>query len=290
MSLFYILIDFAITFLVMALWIRMFLMRPSSFTQSNPVADIATRITDPLMAPVEKALKRSSRKVDRRPLLLIFFLVGAHILLATILLSGPPIAHMVKISHDYLRMLVHLYLILILSFTVLYKYSPYSQTSIIRLGFRMVEPLFELLGRVSRIFRDHIGVASTMFVVSVYAGLSLMLFALIPDVMFATPPGYLVAQVAGQCLLFLPQLATFLMYVVIAGALMSWLSPDPGNALVQLIHFLSEPLNRPARRILPSMGGIDFSPIITIVALSFIAGAGHRLMQVVMSGLMGPGA
>ena len=284
MSLFFILVDFVITLMLLALWIRMFLMQPTSFTQPNPIADIAMRVSGPLMGPVEKAIGRGSRRVDFRPLLPIALLLVLQIILAGVFAEHNALSATIILLHRYARMLTTLYLVLILAFSVLYRYSPYPHNSILRLAFRMVEPLFEALGRVSSLMRNHIGVFSTLFVLALYGTLTLALFSLQPGIMMA-PPGFLVTLVVGKCLLFLPQLATFFMYVVIAGAVLSWVSPDPGNAIVQVIHFLSDPLNRPARRLLPTMGGIDFSPIVTILALSLISGYTHALAKGVMSGL-----
>jgi YggT family protein len=56
------------------------------------------------------------------------------------------------------------------------------------------------------------------------------------------------------------------MWVVIIRALLSWVSPDPWNPIVRFIHQVTEPVLRPIRRRLP-MTGIDFSPLIVILAI-----------------------
>jgi YggT family protein len=58
--------------------------------------------------------------------------------------------------------------------------------------------------------------------------------------------------------------------VVIARAVLSWVSPDPNNSIVRMIYQLSEPLLFPVRRRVPYMGGIDFSPILVLLAVMFL--------------------
>ena len=60
------------------------------------------------------------------------------------------------------------------------------------------------------------------------------------------------------------------MIVVIARALLSWVSPDPYNPIVRIINQFSEPLLFPVRKRVPYMGGIDFSPIIVLLAIMFL--------------------
>ncbi|OIO69834.1 MAG: hypothetical protein AUJ57_08780 [Zetaproteobacteria bacterium CG1_02_53_45] len=60
------------------------------------------------------------------------------------------------------------------------------------------------------------------------------------------------------------------MIVVIARAVLSWVSPDPYNPIVRIINQFSEPLLFPVRKRVPYMGGIDFSPIIVLLAIMFL--------------------
>ncbi|AKJ41183.1 YggT family protein [Pragia fontium] len=55
-------------------------------------------------------------------------------------------------------------------------------------------------------------------------------------------------------------------WVIIIRALMSWISQGR-NPVDQLLIQLTEPLLYPIRRLLPSMGGIDLSPMILIMVL-----------------------
>ena len=61
-------------------------------------------------------------------------------------------------------------------------------------------------------------------------------------------------------------------YVIIAAALISWVSPDPRNPIVRFLRQITEPVLAPVRRMLPpwKTGGLDLSPIIVLLAIQFI--------------------
>jgi YggT family protein len=65
---------------------------------------------------------------------------------------------------------------------------------------------------------------------------------------------------------------TMVQWLVIAAALISWVSPDPRNPIVQFLYRATEPILRPFRRILPPSrtGNIDLSPILVILLIVFL--------------------
>ena len=70
------------------------------------------------------------------------------------------------------------------------------------------------------------------------------------------------------------------MWIVIARAVLSWVNPDPYNPVVRFLHRVTEPVLRPIRRRLPTVGmGLDLSPIVVL---------GEELMDAV-TGLSGSG-
>jgi YggT family protein len=93
-----------------------------------------------------------------------------------------------------------------------------------------------------------------------------------------------------EVLIFVAWLIDLYIWIIIIQAVMSWLIAfnviNTSNQLVYTIgntlYRLTEPLNRRIRRILPVMGGIDFSPLVAIIALLFIKNV------VVLGWLMGP--
>jgi len=79
--------------------------------------------------------------------------------------------------------------------------------------------------------------------------------------------------VARELLLAIAWLVEYLlwayMWVLIIRALISWVNPDPWNPIVQFLYRITEPVLRPIRQRLP-MTGIDFSPIVVILAIMFL--------------------
>jgi YggT family protein len=60
------------------------------------------------------------------------------------------------------------------------------------------------------------------------------------------------------------------MYIIIARAIISWVNPDPYNPIVRFLNSVTEPVLFRIRRRLPLFfGGMDFSPIIVILAIIF---------------------
>lgn len=61
------------------------------------------------------------------------------------------------------------------------------------------------------------------------------------------------------------------MWIIIARAILSWVNPDPYNPIVRFIHNITEPVLHQIRKRLPlNFGGIDFSPILVLLAVIFL--------------------
>lgn len=66
-------------------------------------------------------------------------------------------------------------------------------------------------------------------------------------------------------------LLTVYTWIVIIGALLTWVRPDPYNPIVQIIFRLTEPAYRLVRRLMPTVfNGLDLAPIILIIALNVL--------------------
>ncbi|MFZ0243983.1 MAG: YggT family protein [Desulfobacterales bacterium] len=63
----------------------------------------------------------------------------------------------------------------------------------------------------------------------------------------------------------------FYMWIIIARAVLSWVSPDPYNPIVRFIYKVTEPVMYQVRSRLPvSFGGIDFAPVVVILVIYFL--------------------
>ena len=67
-------------------------------------------------------------------------------------------------------------------------------------------------------------------------------------------------------------------YVIIAAVIASWLvgfgiinSYNPiARSILRALHALTEPVFGPVRRIIPALGGLDLSPLIVLLLLTFL--------------------
>jgi uncharacterized protein YggT (Ycf19 family) len=69
------------------------------------------------------------------------------------------------------------------------------------------------------------------------------------------------------------QLLNLYVLAIIGRIILSWFPLEPGSVMASVFTFLyraTEPVLGPVRRIMPPMGGFDFSPIIVILALQLI--------------------
>ena len=77
--------------------------------------------------------------------------------------------------------------------------------------------------------------------------------------------GHLLLAIAG----LLQAVVSFFIFLFIARAVLSWVSPDPSNMIVQFINSSTEPILAPIRRRIRPVGVVDFSVLIAILVLYF---------------------
>ena len=58
--------------------------------------------------------------------------------------------------------------------------------------------------------------------------------------------------------------------VVLAAVVMSWVHADRRHPLVQAVFNVTEPALAPIRKVLPPTTGLDFSPIVLLIALRLL--------------------
>ncbi len=81
--------------------------------------------------------------------------------------------------------------------------------------------------------------------------------------------GYFIRALAQ----ILNMVLTIYMWLIVARAVLSWVNPDPYNPIVRFIHNVTEPVLAKMRARLPLyFGGIDFRPMVLILAIIFLNG------------------
>jgi len=59
-------------------------------------------------------------------------------------------------------------------------------------------------------------------------------------------------------------------FALLAMIILSWIAPGSRNPAVFLLHQITEPVMAPVRKLLPPMGGLDFSPILVFILINVI--------------------
>jgi YggT family protein len=57
------------------------------------------------------------------------------------------------------------------------------------------------------------------------------------------------------------------LFAILIRVILSWVNPDPYNPAVTLLERLTDPLLRPAQRLIPTVAGLDLSPMAAMIAL-----------------------
>jgi YggT family protein len=67
-------------------------------------------------------------------------------------------------------------------------------------------------------------------------------------------------------------------FIIIARAILSWVNPDPYNPIVRFLHNATDPVLYRIQRWVPmTFSGIDFSPLVLLVALTFLQRIVHAI-------------
>ncbi len=79
-------------------------------------------------------------------------------------------------------------------------------------------------------------------------------------------------NIAGVAVLTIAELLALVvnifLFSIIMQVVISWINPGTYNPALSLLHSLTEPVLRPIRRFMPPAAGLDFSPLVAMVALA----------------------
>ncbi|MGB4072577.1 YggT family protein [Pseudomonas sp.] len=138
-------------------------------------------------------------------------------------------------------------------------YNPLSQFIV-----RATHPLLKPLRKVIPSFA---GLDLASLVLAILVQLVLMaLTLLLLGYELNNPLQLLIWSIIGVTALFLK----VFFFALIISVILSWVAQGSHNPSAMLVNQLCEPLLAPIRRILPSMGGLDLSPIVAFLLLNLI--------------------
>lgn len=164
-------------------------------------------------------------------------------------------------------------LIIIITATV----REYYTNPIANLAQRLVRPVYAVAARVA---------SQPMAIYVISVGLLVVAHAIVRlilrDLMGGSGSEFFIIS----SLHLIVNLTVFFTYVIVINALLSWVSPDPLNPIVQLLTLIAAPITDPIRRVVPPLGGvIDISPLLAIIILLFANGILHSFLDAVQQSL-----
>ena len=236
----------------------------------NPIYRIIYRITDTLLMPSRYLIRDDTKGV--------FINICALVVirgLVYISIRPMPFISGVGIS------LLNFFQLLFRGYMVLLIIDVLSQDGIGTILMDITKRAFYPLNKISRRFgvsRRYFHLFSFLFLWVLYALSSF----LISNAIISKTSTYSFSLLHGLgegMMLILGLFPNFFSIVIIIGALLSWVSPDPYNPVVQAIYGISEPLLRPFRRFVPLLGGLDISPIFALLCFQILGRLGQQLIS-----------
>jgi YggT family protein len=256
-------IDIVIVVLLLRLLIRP---REAFF---DPIYGLIYRVTNPLLIPAGYITRDATLGNILTILALVLLRGGVYV-------SLQPMSFLSGIGISFLSLVQ----LLFQAYMVMWVVSLLSErslgTSFPLLIDRAFSPLRTILRRLG-IQSHKFNLSVFVFLLIVYAFLSTLIrFAAIPKAVLA-PVSFLYGIGEGL-MLFVGLFPGFFSILIIIGALLSWVSPDPSNPVVQAIYGISEPLLRPFRRFVPLLGGLDISPIFALLCFQILGRVAQQII------------
>ncbi|HLI26965.1 MAG TPA: YggT family protein [Chloroflexota bacterium] len=81
---------------------------------------------------------------------------------------------------------------------------------------------------------------------------------------------------------FISLLFQALTFAIVARALLSWFNLGPSHPLVRILYDVTEPILAPLRRVIPTIGMIDITPLVAILLLQVAERAVFELLRGVL--------
>ncbi|MDC9719421.1 MAG: YggT family protein [Gammaproteobacteria bacterium] len=138
-------------------------------------------------------------------------------------------------------------------------YNPLAQ-AIVKITQPFVGPLQKLIPRTGRF-----SLAAIILAFLVQLAVIIMVL-LIVGIVLPSPIVLLIWSLIGVA----SQMLDLLFFAILATIILSWLAPQANHPGAYLLHQLTEPVMAPVRRILPNLGGLDFSPIVVFIVINLM--------------------
>lgn len=231
----------------------------------NPLGKIVAKLTDPIL---EKALRLNKKTADN---ILPVFVILAVVLDSVFVLLLTGLSLPVAFIAGFADIMTFLMLFYIVS-TVIGSFAGNSGMSHYAMFFRRIAAFWVKLARTFIPVKSNAIVIPAVIMIFIAfsllnSGASIALQAVTGTAI--NPLAAVITAVKTDVVAVTSLLDAFV-WLIIIRALMSWLSPDPRNPIVQLIVSLTDPVMIPFSRVIPPIGAIDISPMILIFVVYFV--------------------
>ncbi|MDR6233738.1 YggT family protein [Pseudomonas oryzihabitans] len=139
-------------------------------------------------------------------------------------------------------------------------YNPLSQFTV-----RATQPLLKPVRRIIPGFGG-VDLAALVLAVLVQLALMMIVVVLLGASIAGLFPALLIWALLGVASLFLK----VFFFALIISVILSWVAPQTHNPAAELVNQICEPLLAPFRRLLPSLGGLDLSPIFAFIVINLL--------------------
>lgn len=251
------LINFIINFYILLFYVRIFLAESERY---DAVLGMVFRATDPILGLLGTTLRW--RRVNLAPMVVIVVLL---------LLKGMIWGSIPKTLQSFADTLFVIYVFIII---VIAGYHEYYVNPIATFGQRMVNSIRAIAANFTRHLVT-VNVLSVAILVILHSIVTLILSSMMGELAAVSVQAAII-----NSLRLIIDLTWYFIIIIVINALLSWVSPDPMNPVVQLLALISAPIVGPIRRYIPPLAGaIDLSPIIAIIALNIVNSIGHNVLS-----------
>lgn len=169
-----------------------------------------------------------------------------------------------NISVFLIQVLFNLYLLVLLARIILQRvganyYNPFVQL-IVRLTNFIILPL-------RKVIPSHFGIDFAAIVVLFI--IEIIKLILLSSLLLGGVPNLAVLLLWSMVDLF-SLLINIFFYAIILAVIFSWIGGMATGPFMDILHLISEPLLRPARRLIPPIAGFDISPIPVLILLKLL--------------------
>ena len=137
-------------------------------------------------------------------------------------------------------------------------YNPICQV-LLKITEPLVAPLSRLVPRIGRFNSAAVVWLIVLQLIALVAVLAINGYTLSPS-----------ALAMATVLRLVRMLLMMYLVLIIAEVILSWVGGGMRHPIIPLIYQLTQPVLEPIRRVLPSLGGIDLSPLVALIGIQFL--------------------